>query len=245
MPSGSSTPNCPRQTRSGSSSAGVTLNDIKVLIENLRVDVLSALKNEVDSLKSTIATLQASIDELREENEALKNKYKYLNNQYNNLNNQLLELGPPDFNKIAQEVENRAHKKFNLVISGVPEPVTGSSEARAVSDSSTCTEILETLGIGPDDVCEVSRLGRPSAGRDRLLRVRCRQMSARNEALRRARDLRKHTKFRGVFINPDRTPMQQLSHKELISELNHRKRNNEDVVIFRNKVIPRREIKTF
>ena len=39
--------------------------------------------------------------------------------------------------------------------------------------------------------------------------------------------------------------MQRQSHKQLLSEVNERKSNNEDVVIFRSTVISRRDVKAF
>lgn len=232
MPTGNNTPTLQRQTRSGSTT-GVTLNDIKVLIENLRSDVLSALKSEVDSLNATVSSLRSTIVELRENNEVLQSKY-------NDLSAQLQGLEPPPISTLVDEVENRARRRPNFIISGVAEPSAGSEEERTQADSSKCSEILGILGIRSDEVCDVSRIGKPSGYRDRLLRVRCKQIDLRDKALRKAKELRKHEKFRGVFINPDRTPMQQHSHNELLSELRLRKRNNEDVIIYKDRIVSRK-----
>jgi hypothetical protein len=96
-----------------------------------------------------------------------------------------------------------------------------------------------------DSIVSVHRIGKPGGTRPRLLKVRCKDSEFRNHLLRRAKELRKNHKYKGIFINPDRTPIEQRRYKELLEELKERKDSKEDVVIFRNRVVPRRKISNF
>lgn len=65
------------------------------------------------------------------------------------------------------------------------------------------------------------------------------------DTLRRAKRLRKHSKHHGVFINPDRSPLQQLSWKSLTEERKLRRIYDKDVVIYREQVVLCQNIKKF
>ena len=64
----------------------------------------------------------------------------------------------------------------------------------------------------------------------------------KSEVLRSARKLKVSTSFRKVYVNPDRTPVQQAEHKNLRSELLSRRGKGEDVVIFKQSVVPRADV---
>ena len=70
-------------------------------------------------------------------------------------------------------------------------------------------------------------------------------MDTKKEILRNAKLLRKSNTNRNIFINEDQTPMQQRESHLLRKELRMRRDNGEDVVIFRNAVMPREDAKVF
>lgn len=79
--------------------------------------------------------------------------------------------------------------------------------------------------------------------RRRLLKIKCKNIDARTKILQKARELRHHPEFRGVFLNQDRTPLQQTVYKELRTELLHRKQAGEDVIIKRDCVVLRKDVR--
>ena len=64
------------------------------------------------------------------------------------------------------------------------------------------------------------------------------------EILRRSRCL-KGSRFDGVFIKADLTPFQQERDKQLRNDLKRRKENGEDVVLFRDGIRRRTDVRNF
>ena len=237
MPPKGATPQ-KRETRSGSSTNPITLADIKTLIEDLRTDVINTLKDEVSKLKDTIASLQMQVQGLEDKNRFLQCKFDSFDAEL-----QSLKERPVDFiEAVTSEVENRSRRRCNIVISGLPE---SSSDDPEESDQSMCADIMTAVSCDTDGFVNVNRIGKPNKTRPRLLKVQCKNFEFRNQLLRRAKELRKYGKYKDIFINPDRTPLEQKHFKELLSELKERKELNENVVIFRNRVVHRRDVKNF
>jgi hypothetical protein len=71
-------------------------------------------------------------------------------------------------------------------------------------------------------------------------------MNDKFRILKACKELKKRQEYKNVFINPDRTPLEQAIDKRLRHELKERRENGEDnLVIYRGKVINRNEIKHF
>ena len=227
-----------RETRSGSSTSPITLNDIKTLIEDLRTDVISTLKDEVNKLKDTISSLQLQVKSLEDKNRFLQWKFESFDAEL-----QTLKEGPVDLmDSITAEVEDRTRRKCNIVIYGLPEC---SSDDPEETDKTKCANIMTAVSCDIDGIVSVNRIGKPNETRPRLLKVQCKNLEFRNLLLRRAKELRKSARYKGIFINPDRTPIEQRQYKALLKELKERKDSNENVVIFRNRIVHRREVKNF
>lgn len=230
-----------RSTRSGSSSATLTIADVKVLTDSVRVEVIDTLKSEIGSLKEVISSLQGSINALEKKNQALQQRCSDVDAELQLLRADKFETA----STIVGEVEDRLRRGCNLVISGVPEP---DFDDPPVSDFSKCAKIIETVcdDLTSEGVIKTAnRIGRPGARGPRLLKIKCKDVETRNQILRRAKDLRKSSQYKGVFINPDRTRMEQMHFKSLLKDLKYRKDNNEDVVIFRDSVVRRKDVKNF
>lgn len=228
-----------RSSRSGSNTAPLNLNDIKTLIDNVRKEIINTLKDEVGALRSTIDKLKTTVSELQSENKELTERCISVEAQLHSYSRTLMS-------DISDEIENRAHRSKNIVISGVPESSPDSSKDEAAKEDATLsTDILKTLGFKENTIGEVRRIGKPNEKRPRLLRVTCISKEVRDDILRRAKELRRYSRYRGFFINPDRTPFQQKCWSELLSELKTRRDIGEDVVIFRDRVVPRRRNQNF
>ena len=142
----------------------------------------------------------------------------------------------------SMEIERR---KNNLVFHGVKESVTplvnfdqlGSTKSE---DQELVEELLKS-GLRLDatrHIEGVQRIGRFVQGKIRPLRVAIKTFEARNEILKRARDLQNSTEFKRIFIAPDLTRKQQQIDKELRDKVKEfRSQGMTDVKIKSGKVI--------
>ena len=147
---------------------------------------------------------------------------------------------------IAHEVEDRMTWGTNIVISRVAESTSTSSERHHEDDKSKCANILQAIGLDDADcVGEVFCVEKVREGSARLLKVKCTSVNFRNSVLRQDKCLKQQTEFKRVFINPDLTPLQQACRKELLEEYKRRRSNGENIVIFRDCIIPRSDWKNF
>ena len=142
----------------------------------------------------------------------------------------------------ALEVEKRKH---NIVFHGIKETVVPlESVASGDLDKSPDQEMVEELlrvGLRLDasrHIEEVQRIGRYQNGKTRPLRVKVKTLEARNEILRRAKDLKGTSEFKNVFIAPDLTRKQQEIDKDLRDKVKQfRQDGHNNVKIKQGKVI--------
>lgn len=96
---------------------------------------------------------------------------------------------------------------------------------------------ISKLGISDDDVSDIHRIGNPARAGRAMLKVKFDSHDVKQTVIRNSKQLRgSHS---NVYINPDRTPLQQSQHKRLRLELKHRRECGEDFIIHKNQVIPR------
>ena len=133
-----------------------------------------------------------------------------------------------------------------MIISGLPEMSSGSLDERRDHDQKAVDEVLDVIGVVKEGrAFRLTRIGKPQSQRPRLLKAEFKSLSIKNEILRKAKALRKSKGSADVYINEDRTPMQQLEWYKLRQKLKHRKELGEDVVIYRNNVMLRDEVQGF
>jgi hypothetical protein len=142
----------------------------------------------------------------------------------------------------AMEVEKR---KNNIVFHGVKETIVtleeiGSTELGKSPDQEMVEEILR-VGLRLDatrHIEEVQRIGRYIDGKTRPLRVKIKTVEAKNEVMKRARDLKDTEQFKRVFIAPDLTRKQQTVDKDLREKVkSFRQDGHSNVKIKQGKVI--------
>ena len=107
-------------------------------------------------------------------------------------------------------------------------------------DTSEVKRLLGCIDVKVD-LMQVSRIGRISKNRNRLLRVVFKNENSRNIVLQKAKYLRQNHNTKAIFISPDRTPYEQAEFAKLRKELQERREAGEDVVIFRNKIVKKEE----
>lgn len=220
-----------KNTRSNSV-AGVTLSDIKSLIENARCDILQTMERanqktntNFQLLLTRMDELEASNKELRQENERLKEDVRDL--KFSRESN---------ISDISEEVHQRTLRASNVIVFGVPEKMDGPVASRIAHDKTFCTDLVRQMGI-EDGINQSMRLGRPNQNAPRPLRLQCKSLDQKRNILRACKSLRNIQDFKSVYIHPDRTRMQQAAHKTLRDEMTRRRQAGEDVYIFKGKVV--------
>ena len=119
-------------------------------------------------------------------------------------------------------------------------------EERRGYDEGAVKSILEEIDADDYRVYEKCyRIGQPKSNGIRLLRVIGFDEDDRNKILRKVKSLRDNESFRGFYVNPDLTPIQQREAKKMRDQLTERRKNGEEVVIYRGKITLKSEIKNF
>jgi cell division septum initiation protein DivIVA len=146
---------------------------------------------------------------------------------------------------VYDELEQRIRRKGNIIISGVSERPNGTLEEKREHDKEAVDSILKEMEADDCTFEKCYRIGQPKSNGVRLLRVIGFDEDERNKILRKAKSLRNKESFRGIYVNPDLTPIQQREAKKMRDELKERRKNGEEVVIYRGKITEKSEIKNF
>lgn len=237
-------PNTPNTTqrplRSGSNASAISLSDIKSLIENSKAEILSSVKSENEKLKSMIKTFNKRLDDVERKTELLESRCKILEENCKKYEKLSKQREASDQELIEEAMERNRRRKF-LIVSGLSEQKHGSAQERISKDTDSVRELAMIVGVDDLDPEEVSRIGRISNDRPRLLRFKCCSVDEKLSLLRAAKDLRQHSAYGGVYINPDLTRIQRRKNKELRDELRRRREAGEEVVIYRGRVVDKSE----
>ncbi len=225
------TPKQQRMTRSNSNSSNTTLDDIKNTIESSKTEILSFVKSENEKLLSLVASLSKRVDDLEVKNSKLVAECKALKNQASR---------SIDF--AVEELDQRKKRENNIVIFGLEESV-GSLDDMKRYDKEQIVSLAGSLEVDDLNIVDTRRLGKQMGKRP--LQVRFHDSKSKLNMIRRSKLLAKNAKYRRVFISPDLTRLQQSQRKEILNELSVRRENGEDVVIRRNKVVPRSSSQDF
>ena len=246
-----SMPNTPTQKSltgmSSSSTTKLCLLDIKTLIESTKTEILHTVKNEHAKLNDVIASLLSRMESLENKNAELEQRCKRLEETNAQLT-QRKEDEVPSEEKLAfvlSECEERKQRENNLIFSGIGEETDGTVHERRTRDEEKVKNILTHLKLEDVSPLSVSRIGKTTNGKPRLLRVQMKSASLKKRALAVSKTLRSSDSYRQVYINPDYTKNEQEIQKKLREELKKLRASGEDVIIFRGKIIKRADKQVF
>ena len=229
-----------RTTRSNSQT-NFTLSDMKELLERSKNETIAEMKLQTDRIADTVMQILSRLEDLEASNVRLQKKNQELELELEHLKSECRD----GYAAVADEVYQRSRRERNLIISGVPESNIGTIGEREQADESFCRRLFADLSTSVDFE-KATRIGRSRNGRSRLLRVRFQKTEDKFRILRTCKELRKHEEYKNVFINLDRTPLEQRIDKRLRDELIKRREGGEtDLVIYKGKVVKRNEIKNF
>ena len=230
-------PNTPsqRSTRSGSNASQVSLNDIKILIETSKTEVVNLVKKENAKLENLIITLSKRLDDLETKNSFLESRCKILEEKCDSF-----PIDGPHmeemFEEVVTEAMERQRRRKCLIVSGLPEHTQGSAVERRAHDIESLKSLAAEAGVDNLEPEEVVRIGRITSSRPRLLRFKCKTVNEKFTLLKKSMNLRHNSTFSRVFINPDMTRFQRETNKKLRKELRSRREAGEKVLIHRGRI---------
>ena len=196
-------------------------------------------------LTEKLAPVIDSLKAITEKQRSLEEKYDSLRTDLNNLKANSNYCNGMSDEDILQELEQRRSRECNVVISGLPEKLDGDVNERFCHDLQQFRKLSTAVGIDQLVVLETRRLGRSKGDGKRLLQVKLKSIHDRNIILKSSKALRSNPDYPSTYINRDLTIYQQKKRKELLSELRERRRNDEDVVIYRDRVTEKSSIQGF
>lgn len=229
-----------RQTRSNSVT-GITLEDIKRLIAESR----ECLSKDINEVKTILTSFGARVKAVEEAVEKLSKDHTTLKKEVHTFveDTQYLQSEVTEF--CLAEFENRANRMNNIILQGVEETEIGTIEERNRHDENKIQEVIQELGVSDAVFGNFRRIGRKPRVGPRLLKVRLNDHQKKTEILAKSRHLRNSQSFSKVFLRPDRTSMQQEYDYMLKAELQGRRQNGEDVVLYRGRVVDRNDPRNF
>ena len=129
-------------------------------------------------------------------------------------------------------------RKLNLVVYNLPEKSDGDVNVRNMHDVTTFVDIVkDCLGLDVH-VSKSYRAGRMTSERPRTLVLTLDNLEKKIEILENAYKLSRSSKWKRVYIAPDRTLKEREEHKKLRDELKKRKEDGEEnIFIHKGKII--------
>lgn len=215
--------------------------ELKTYLESMKVQIIASFQQELKEVKASISTLGKRISDMDEDLKNMKSDILRIDFELNTVKHRNVVEGPDPkliFESVMDEMNQINIRKKNVVIHGIPEKEDGSLHEREDHDREKCQEILDDLELCDVNIRSTRRLGKSRGDGKRLLKVEFAKKLDKRNVLKRSGSLR-NGRFAGVYINPDRTPMEQKNHRKLREELRRRRQEGEDVVIFRGSVIPK------
>ena len=184
------------------------------------VDKLCALEDRMSIFEEQINSIKAVQEEQAVEISDLKRKF---NEHDSNLTASVID-----------EVSERHKRRKNIILRGVAESV-GSVQERTEADREVIQDVLNEMNIDRTTAVRVSRLGQRVNEGSRLVKVVMTTEDLRQECLQKSRILR-NTRFRNVFVHPDRTPSEQKADQDKRRRLKALKEAGQDVVLYRGEI---------
>ena len=218
-------------------------------LEN-KVDDIAQQAAKIDSLKDIIA-------EFRQQNEILM---KFIANYSEEkleekIKSQVTAILKEDRDKQEKEKEEtadekeRLEKKHNIVIFNVEEQAGEEEdqekdleEVKAIIQITTPN--IDLSALSKDSVKRLGYKRKAHTGsttRPRAIQVILPKTHPKATVLKNAQEVRKNPKYSKVGIQHDKTRKELLRDKELRAEIDERRKNGEDVMIFRDRVILRKD----
>lgn len=215
----------------------INSNDLYILLEQQKKDIVDSFTNEIrkvfnkiESLETRILNFENSLYEIRKQQTDQESTIKTLAADIQNMKNEYSHA-------LLDEVEQRNWRRNNIIVCGAEELKHGSLKERKEHDEIMIDNMIEDLKISDVEVRNITRIGRMKEGKERLIRIKLSTDDSKTKLLKAAKSLQNIPKYKGIYLNPDRTPVEQHRFALIRKELKDRKEKGEDVVLFRGRVI--------
>lgn len=200
---------------------------------------LNEMINEIKNIKLTNENIMSEQNYIKSELEHIKNQNNSFQNRITTLENDLSNMNKqyqPDTNSLtlscedmALELQDRAQRLNNIVVSGISELNNKNSAIRREHDTKEVYSILKTINSECPMPIKVLRLGKYNPNITRSLKV---YFETRSPVLNILRNKFKIIN-KNIRIYPDQTPTQQKYYKDLRAELANRTKNGETNLIIK------------
>lgn len=146
-----------------------------------------------------------------------------------------------------EEDRDREARRNNLIMYNLKES-RGTGEEAEKEDNLKVFNVIHDIDSNlafadvEANVVEIVRLGKKQDKKVRPVKVVLKSNDMKARILRKAKNLKKSESFSTVGVSADKTMMERNRDKLLVEERNKRRENNEDVVIYRGKVVLRESI---
>ncbi len=233
-----------------------SLPSIDKLLEELLPKLQEKLSEVVaEAVRVALANLCLEIDQLKTQNDTLTSRVAELERQqsqerpYGAPPGQLFK-GPEFQGAIARAIEDQAErekKRSNLVIVGLPEPRPGLSDQPTPTDFEAVSQLAADLAIPPGKVERVFRHGQEVQGRVRITKIvfncldaRRRFLAGLRPMLQQRHGLAPNAKM-PFWVRPDLTRDELAAQADQRRQIQERRSNGGDPVVFRGQIMERAE----
>lgn len=185
-------------------------DDLKSRFSKLEEKLTQSFQTDINSVKTSISQLQADVTNLK----STSPQPSFQDNSFDDMLNEFTE---------------RQKRKNNIVVFGMTEAAELQKEERVELDKARISEILEFSNITrPDhENLKVIRLGRFTPNKSRPIKVILDNEELVKQIIRKAKDMRRHDQFKGIFVSYDKTPRQMDQYQQVKRNLNERLSNGE------------------
>lgn len=236
----SSTPK--RSLRSSSIDKAVNHQGMIESMNTLKADLTKVFKDEIKVVLDRMAAIENRIDSFEASLSSLRLTQESHSQKIMEITKGLANMASELPTSILDEVEQRMHRRDKIVVSGIKELHSNDIEDRKSHDVKEIETLFEKLELNDVTPLKIHRIGKINNAKTRLIRVQLENEKSKHKVLASARSLSKISEYRGVYINPDRTQIQQLQDAHLRRELKERRGKNENVIIYRGRVINKSEL---
>jgi len=191
---------------------------------------MDGIQTKVECFENSLSEFNGKIDTLSTNTTSIIDDVSILNKRINIIETDLASLS---FESILFEFSDRQQRANNVLIFNLPEQKNVSDP----SDAALITELLNVLNLNISPVRH-SCLGKPSM-KPRPIKVELPSSHAVFDILKFKHKLRSHNTFNLVRISTDRTAYQRNFFKNILNELDERKKHGEhDLILKYIKGIP-------
>ena len=134
------------------------------------------------------------------------------------------------------EEREKERRKYNVVIQNLPESDSTTADDRKAYDTMEAMCMLAAMRLPKIEVKSAVRIGKKVEDKIRPLMITL--DSDRDPVIKRARFIRRYKDWQKVFIDPDRTPLEQEKFKNTRAEFKRRKESGENIIMRDGKILP-------